>query len=81
MPDAACRDRLEALCAGQGIATRRWYQPLMHRMEALVPRSIVRPAPRAEALAGTLIGLPFFPHMPGAQMSRLIGVMEQAMRG
>ncbi|GKS77940.1 DegT/DnrJ/EryC1/StrS family aminotransferase [Acidovorax sp. SUPP950] len=80
MPDTACRSRLEALCAAQGIATRRWYQPLMHRMEALLPFCTLLPTPQADALAETLIGLPFFPKMDPAQMQRLTRVMEQAMR-
>ncbi|MDA8523760.1 DegT/DnrJ/EryC1/StrS family aminotransferase [Acidovorax sp. NCPPB 4044] len=79
MPDARSRERLEVLCARQHIATRRWYQPLMHRMEVLMSRSAALPAPRAEALADTLVGLPFFPHMDSAQKLRLANVMAQAM--
>ncbi|WCM92729.1 DegT/DnrJ/EryC1/StrS family aminotransferase [Acidovorax sp. NCPPB 2350] len=79
VPDAAARDRLEALCAQEHIATRRWYQPLIHRMEALLPRCVVLHTPRADALANTLIGLPFFPHMNHAQMHRLTSVMERVI--
>ena len=77
LPDAAARNALEAACTQARIMTRRWYQPLLSQMQAL-PRGTVRlPAPCAEDLAQTLLGLPFFPGMTQGQRERMRAVVGQ----
>ncbi|CAM3563687.1 DegT/DnrJ/EryC1/StrS family aminotransferase [Paracidovorax anthurii] len=71
LPDATARDCVEAECWSRSIATRRWYQPLMHHMASLAPRCLVLPTPEAERLARTVIGLPFFVGLDQLQQVRL----------
>ena len=81
LPDAARRDALEAACARARIMTRRWYQPLLSQMQALPGETVHLPAPCAEDLAQTLLGLPFFAGMTQGQRERVravVGVVLQS---
>lgn len=67
----ARRDALEAACVKHGIATRRWYQPLLHQHAPNLGTVIRLPVPVAERIADDLIGLPFFVDMSEAQITLL----------
>jgi len=67
----ARRIKLEQLCAVQGIGTRRWYQPLLHRHAAKVGPILHLPTPVAEAVSSDLIGLPFSPFLQDGQMQEV----------
>ena len=68
---AEARDRLEKICQQRQIATRRWYQPLLHQHAAKVAPIIKQPTPVAEAVASGLIGLPFSPFLSGEDIARV----------
>lgn len=72
------RQRLERICQKRKIATRRWYQPLLHQHAAHI--LLVRQAtPVAEAVASGLIGLPFSPFMASADIDRVVAAVRQAI--
>lgn len=79
LPNAAARSALEQACQQARITTRRWYQPLLHQMPVLQPQCQVLDAPNAQALAQTLLGLPFFLGMTTQQRQRLEGVVGQVL--
>lgn len=79
LPSAAARSALEQACQQARITTRRWYQPLLHHMAVLQPQCMVLDTPNAQALAKTLLGLPFFPGMTQEQYQRLTGVVGQTL--
>lgn len=72
------RQRLERICLKRKIATRRWYQPLLHQHAAHI--LLVRQAiPVAEAVASGLIGLPFSPFLTSADIDRVVAAVRQAI--
>lgn len=82
--DDGTRMELEQLCQQMRITTRRWYQPLLQHMPALLPHCQAMQTPYADRLASTLIGLPFFLGMKAAQRGRLrlaVSTATQAARG
>ncbi|MPS47506.1 DegT/DnrJ/EryC1/StrS family aminotransferase [Methylobacillus sp.] len=72
------RDRLETICQQRHIATRRWYQPLLHQHAAKVAPIIKQPTPVAEAVASGLIGLPFSPFLNQEDIIRIVDVVNLA---
>ncbi|SDZ41979.1 DegT/DnrJ/EryC1/StrS family aminotransferase [Delftia lacustris] len=79
LPDEASRIALEHACQQVGIVTRRWYQPLLHCMPALSGQCIVLPAPSAQAIAGTLLGLPFFLGMTPEQRTKVSSAVKRSL--
>jgi dTDP-4-amino-4,6-dideoxygalactose transaminase len=77
-PGRGNAQRLEQNCAALGVATRRWYQPMLHRHP--LPAAMMQrlPTPIADALAPELIGLPFFPGMSDAQFDTVCEAVENA---
>jgi dTDP-4-amino-4,6-dideoxygalactose transaminase len=75
----ARRDHLEAACAKHGIATRRWYQPLLHQHAACIGPLIALPAPVSEQIAGDLIGLPFFLDITNTQMDLVAATVSRSL--
>lgn len=71
LPDATARAALEQACRQARIMTRRWYQPLLQHMSVLQQRCLSLETPNAEALAQTLLGLPFFLGMTLEQRRRV----------
>lgn len=71
LPDEAARTALEQACQQARIMTRRWYQPLLAHMGVLEQHCVPLDAPNAQALAHTLLGLPFFPGITPQQRSRV----------
>ena len=58
LPSGPERDRAEALMATKGIATRRWYLPLINEHPAFHGLEHL-PAPNAYAISQRLLGIPF----------------------
>ena len=58
LPSGPERDRAEALMATNGIATRRWYLPLIHEHPAFQALEHMA-APNAQVIAQRLLGIPF----------------------
>lgn len=77
LPNEAARMELEQACHEAHIMTRRWYQPLMSQMGALQARCESLPAPNAQSLACTLLGLPFFLGITPEQRQRVRAVLTQ----
>lgn len=75
----AKRTQLEILCKEQGIATRRWYQPLLHRHAPDIGKIVILPTPHAEKIATDLLGLPFFIHMSDAQIALVVDTVYQSL--
>lgn len=73
------RARLETLCSQRGIATRRWYQPLLHHHSVNVFPLVTTGCPNAEAIAGDLIGLPFYIDMPASQVRRVVETVQSVV--
>ena len=79
LPDEAARDELEQRFQQARITTRRWYQPLLQHMPALQLRCETLDTFHSQALAKTLLGLPFFLGMTPAQQQRIVQVVEQVL--
>jgi len=73
------RNRLETICAEAGIATRRWYQPLLHQHAAKVGPIISMATPTANKIAADLIGLPFFAMMSEEQMAVVVDAVKRVV--
>lgn len=71
LPNDGVRMALEHVCQKLRITTRRWYQPLLQHMPALLPYCRALETPDADRLASTLVGLPFFLGMESEQRGRL----------
>lgn len=79
MQSAEQRSQLEQFCSARNIATRRWYQPILNAMEGVELAWQSGHTPNAQAIAGDLIGLPFFPSMSIEQQQAIVNVMSQVM--
>jgi len=75
MASQALRDQLENHCATEAIQTRRWYLPLLQDQPMLKSVSVPFPTTHADALAKTLIGLPFFVDMDDQQFHKVVSVV------
>lgn len=75
----AQRNKLEQLAGEQEIATRRWYQPLLHQHSPAIGPLQKLPCPNAEEVAGCLIGLPFFVSLSQEEMQRVIKLVQLAV--
>lgn len=60
LPDAMACNRLEKACQQAHITTRRWYQPLLQNMPALLQKCEILSTPYSDELENTVLGLPFF---------------------
>lgn len=76
---AAQRNKLEQLAAEQEIATRRWYQPLLHDHSPAIGPLQKLPCPNAEEVAACLIGLPFFVILSDEEMQRVVKLVQLAV--
>ena len=61
--------------ASLGIATRRWYLPLLDRHPAFAHMSL-RPTPVADNLAERLLGIPFHVHLDHAMQSAVVNALS-----
>lgn len=73
------RERLEKDCAAAGIQTRRWYQPLVHKLSSIEEVVISGPLDESEKLSQTLIGLPFFPEMTSDELDFTLEVCSKSL--
>ncbi|WP_188381904.1 DegT/DnrJ/EryC1/StrS family aminotransferase [Oxalicibacterium faecigallinarum] len=72
------RNRMEKICQSRHIATRRWYQPLLHKHAEQVTPTIKMPVPIAESIASGLIGLPFSLFLSSDEITRIAEAARQA---
>lgn len=79
LPDAKTRSEFERACHKAHIMTRRWYQPLLPNMEVLQRQCISLNSPNAQALANTLLGLPFFLGINVIQRQRILSLLKETM--
>lgn len=79
LPDAASRERLEQQASSLGVATRRWYQPLLHQHGEAVQPLVVLPTPNAEKVASGLIGLPFSCFINHTQIQYIADIVSSAV--
>ncbi len=77
LPDEAARVALEVACHQAHVMTRRWYQPLLSQMGVLQGYCEPLPAPNAQALACTLLGLPFFLDITPQQRQRVVAALAR----
>ena len=76
---ANARNQLETICKQRQIATRRWYQPLLHQHAAKVAPIVKQPTPVAEAVASGLIGLPFSTFISHEDINRIVAATKLAI--
>lgn len=76
---AAQRNKLEQLAGAQEIATRRWYQPLLHQHSPAIGPLQKLSCSNAEEVAGCLIGLPFFVSLGEEEMQRVVKLVQLAV--
>lgn len=76
-PDGATRDRAEAACHGRGIGTRRWYLPTIDRQPAFGHVAHL-PTPHAEEIGERLLGVPFYPGLPGSAIDEIAAALGSA---
>jgi dTDP-4-amino-4,6-dideoxygalactose transaminase len=75
LKSASHRDRAEAVMAERGIATRRWYLPLINQHPAFQHIDHL-PAPCADDLAQRLLGIPFHVSLSEQDMSEIAEVLS-----
>lgn len=73
------RGALERQCAKRGIATRRWYQPLLHQHSSAIGPLQAPPCPVAERLAQGLVGLPFSVFMTAADIEYVVDSVRHSL--
>ena len=78
LPNESARAALEQTCQQARIMTRRWYQPLLSQMGVLAQHCVSLEAPNAQALARTLLGLPFFLGITPQQRQRVMAVLASS---
>ncbi|PIF34908.1 dTDP-4-amino-4,6-dideoxygalactose transaminase [Delftia sp. 60] len=76
LSDENARMKLEKRCEEARITTRRWYQPLLHLMPALISLCEKLETPNADSLSGSLLGLPFFLRMQESHRLRIIDAVR-----
>jgi dTDP-4-amino-4,6-dideoxygalactose transaminase len=69
------RDVAETVMSRLGIATRRWYLPLLDRHPAFAHMAH-RATPVADDLAQRLIGIPFHVHLDDAMQKEVVGALS-----
>lgn len=79
LPSEAARAALEKVCHRGRIMTRRWYQPLLTNMGVLRHCCTPLDTPNAQALASTLLGLPFFLGITQEQRQRVCAALRHAL--
>ncbi len=79
MGNTGLREQLENLCKQRRIATRRWYQPLLHQHASSISPLVALDCPNAEAIASDLIGLPFFIGMDATQLQRVVEAVQSVI--
>ncbi|CAG0977663.1 perosamine synthetase [Methylophilaceae bacterium] len=77
--NSEARSKLEDHCKRLQIATRRWYQPLLHHHSANISPLVAMPCPAAEGIASGLLGLPFFVDITDIQIRRVVDAVAQAV--
>lgn len=73
------RDELVAVLASEGIDTRNYFDPPVHRQHAY--RHVASPPlPITDAIAASIVSLPIYPALAPEEQDRIIDVIEEAHR-
>jgi dTDP-4-amino-4,6-dideoxygalactose transaminase len=73
------RNRLAAALAAEGVDTRRYFDPPLHRQRAYSRRARLPAAlPHTDRLAATLLTLPLYTDMDSAVVERICDIVEMA---
>lgn len=75
----ASRDELATVLEAEGVDTRRYYSPLVHRHPAF-SAAVAEPMPNSEWLESRVLSLPLFSHMPSATMRTIAQLVAVAQR-
>ena len=75
----ADRDELAAVLESEGVDTRRYYSPLVHRHPAFAG-SRADPMPNSEWLESRVLSLPLYSHMPASVMRTIARLVAVAQR-
>ena len=73
------RDELASVLLSEGVDTRKYYSPLVHRHPAFAG-SAVEPMPNSEWIEARALSLPLFSHMPPATMRTIAQLVAAAHR-
>ena len=73
------RDRLAGVLLADGVDTRKYYSPLVHRHPAFAG-SHVEAMPGSEWIESRALSLPLFSHMPAATMRTIAQLVAAAHR-
>lgn len=79
LPTVDARARAEEALAADGIASRRWWGPGLHRMSAF-DRCDQEECPVTDALARTTLGLPFWRGMTAREVGRIGAALALALK-
>lgn len=73
------RDELVAVLASEGVDTRNYFDPPVHRQHAY--RHVEAPAlPITEAIAASIVSLPIYPALEPAEQEHILEVIDEAHR-
>ncbi|PPC81868.1 MAG: aminotransferase DegT [Methylotenera sp.] len=73
------RNAIEAICAQRNIATRRWYQPLLHHHSARIKPMEVFSCTFAERIATDMLGLPFSTFLGDEDLNRIATAVKDGL--
>ena len=71
------RSRIEFLCNKNNVSTRRWYLPLITSIATIKDICESSELPNSQAMAKTLIGLPFYLGMPDDHIDRICEIINR----
>lgn len=73
------RDELVAVLASEGVDTRNYFDPPVHRQHAY-RHVAVPPLPITEAIASSIVSLPIYPALEAAEQEHILEVIDEAHR-
>ncbi len=79
LPDGATRDRVQAACQAQGVATAIYYPKPLHHQPAYAAHHRGGRLPVSEDVATRIMALPIHPDLTEAQLDRVCDVVAAAL--
>lgn len=80
LASSVLRDRVMKKMAAEGIETRRWYCPPLHR-QPVFANGVQYSFPITDSLADTLLGIPFHLFLTSEKMRRLFSILSVQLNG